>query len=358
MKTKILVTMGTMAVATCLQSSAADRFPSNRSGDQRDSSRDRISHSTNSPSYSFSSHSRHHASDLKSLERSSRLIGSTVQTSDKERAGQIKDIVADLESGRVLYAVVSTSRIPGLGDDLALPPGVFTDSNGDTVHLNISRDALKDAPKFTSDMDRPEQLGQASFVYQVHQKFNQSAWWQGANAPDTGKFNNVHKLSALSGMNVKNVSDQPVGEVNNVMVDLPAGRVAFIVLTPDKDLDLGNNYFALPPNALTLSSDQKTLVSNVDREKLSNSPSFSRNEWSKLSDRSFASSVYQHYGKQAYFDSGSTLAPTGRDTERYYENKDSSDKSTDKPRSSWDRSNRDREVERDRYHRETDRDRE
>ncbi len=355
MKAKILITLGTMAAATCLQTSAADRFPSNRSGNDQERSRDRISQSTNSPSHSSSARSE---SDLRSLERSSRLIGSTVQTSDKERAGQIKDIVADLESGRVLYAVVSTSRIPGLGDDLALPPGVFSEIRGDVAHLSLSHSALKEAPKFTSDMDRPEQLGQASFVHQVHQKFNQSAWWQGANAPDTGKFNNVHKLSNIAGMNVKNVSDKPVGEINNVMVDLPAGRVGFVVLTPDKDLDLGAKYFALPPNALTLSSDQKTLVSNVDREKLSNSPSFNRDEWSKLSDRSFASRVYQHYGKQAYFDSGTTLTPTGRDSQRSYEKEDSLDKSSDKPRSSWDKSYRSSDTETDRYHRETDRDRE
>lgn len=256
-----------------------------------------------------------------------KLIGSSVMGSADKEVGEIQDIVVDLESGRVLYVVLDTTR--EFGDDhIAIPPSLFGQgqSRGDTVHLRLKGDEqkLKNAPKFTGDIDKPNQLGQASFVSQIYQHFGQSAWWQGQPAANTGSFNNVHKASDLPGMNIKNVSDQDIGEVNHVMMNLPAGRVVYVVFDPsDNFASEDNNLYALPPNALTLHSDKKTLVSNLTKDKLAGAPHFTRDNWAELSNPSFASRVYQYYGKQAYFDAGGTLAPTGRDIQnREFQDKD------------------------------------
>ena len=122
-------------------------------------------------------------------------------------------------------------------------------------------------------------------------------------------------------MKVKNVGNEDLGKVDNLMLDLPAGRVVFAILNPDSSLNLGNNYYALPPNALTLSSDQKNLVSDLNKDKLASAPHFAKNQWENLSDPSFASKVYQYYGKQAYFETGGALRPTGRTEDKTYPKK-------------------------------------
>jgi len=243
------------------------------------------------------------------VERANKLIGKHVTGSDNQKLGKIDNLVLDLQSGHVLYAVVDTGLT---GKSFAVPPELFTDVQGDTVRANLDKAKLESSPQFTKDVDKPEQLGQASFISQVYQHFGQNAWWQGPSAPaNTGTFNNVHKAKELIGMNVKNVNNEDVGEVNNTMIDLPAGRVTYVILQPDRNLKLGNNLYALPPDAFAMGADHKTLGADLTKEKLAGAPHFSKDNWATLSDPQWASQVYQYYGKQAYFQNGG-LQPTGR----------------------------------------------
>jgi len=260
------------------------------------------------------------------LERANKLIGKTVYTSDNQKVGKLENFAADLESGRVLFGVIGTGILGVGGHDYAVPPSVFADSSGETLRLTIDKAKLQGAPEFSSNVDKPEQLGQASFVSQVYQYFGQPAWWQGGSTTTTSSsqnasFRNVHKAKDLIGMKVKNVSNEDVGKVENLMVNLPAGRIAFVVLNPDSSLNLGNNLYSLPPNAITWNSDQKMLVSDINRDKLAAAPHIEKEQWSMLSDPAFASKIYQYYGKQAYFESGGTLKPTGKDAQRDYQTK-------------------------------------
>src|SRR5205814_7129566 len=125
------------------------------------------------------------------------------------------------------------------------------------------------------------------------------------------QFNNVHKSSDLIGMKVKNVGDQDMGKIDNLMLNLSQGRIAFVILSPDSSLNLGNNLYALPSDTFTASADRKFFSADISKEKLAGAPRFAKNNWNQLSDPSFASQVYQYYGKQAYFEQGN-LRPTGR----------------------------------------------
>jgi len=252
----------------------------------------------------------HNDKTFGSVERANKLIGKTVFTSDNQKFGKIDNLIVDLESGRLLYAVIKTSTVGG--KDFAVPPGIFGDAQGENVHLTVDKAKLEGAPEFTKDIDKPEQIGQGSFVNQVYQYFGQNAWWQGNTAANTGTFHNVHKANDVIGMKVKNVNNDDLGKVDNVMVDLAAGRVVYVILNPDSSLKLGNNFYALPPNALTLSSDQKYLVSDLNKDKLAGAPHFSKDEWSNLSSPAFATKVYQYYGKEAWFETSGALQPTGK----------------------------------------------
>jgi len=253
------------------------------------------------------------------VERANKLIGKTVYSSDNQKVGKIDNLVVDLESGRLLYAVIKTGLVAG--KDFAVSPGIFKDFQGDNVHLTVDKAKLEGAPQFTKDIDKPEQLAQATFPSQVYQYFGQNAWWQGNTAANTGSFHNVHKAKDVIGMKVKNVSNEDLGKVENVMLDLPAGRVVYVILNPDSSLNLGNNFYPLPPSALTLSSDQKFLVSDLNKDKLAGAPHFTKDEWSNLSNPAFATKVYQYYGKEAWFESGGALAPTGRSGDPVYPKK-------------------------------------
>lgn len=248
---------------------------------------------------------------LANVERAANLFGRQLESSDNQKVGKVNNLVIDLESEHILYVVVNADK-----GKVALPPQVFEQSSGNTIRLTANKQTIDSAPQFTSDIDKPDKIGQASFVDNVYKHFGQNAWWQGSTPANQGTFHNVHKLNQLIGMKVESSSNQALGKISNVVVDLPTGRIMYAVLEPDSSLNLGNNLYPLPSDALTLSSDQKHLVSGIDQQKLASAPHFEKNTWPNLTDASFASQVYQYYGKQAWFGNAgtgkTTLQPTGR----------------------------------------------
>jgi sporulation protein YlmC with PRC-barrel domain len=257
----------------------------------------------------------HNDRDFGQIERWNKLKGREVLGTDNQKLGKLEDTVVDLESGHILYAIVGSGGILGAGEKkYALAPGAFTEMSGNDLRFNGDKAKLNGAPEFTKDIDKDGERSKADFVNKVYQHCGQTAWWQGPNAPaSAGQFNNVHKTSSLIGKNIKNVNDEAMGEVDNVMLNLPAGRVPFLILEPSPALSLGNNLYALPPNAFTMNKDGKSLTSDISKEKLAGAPHFDKNNWAQTSDPAWAAQVYQYYGKQAYFDTtGSKLQPTGR----------------------------------------------
>lgn len=278
-------------------------------------------------------------SSFNDVQRASRVLGMPVRDTAGKNAGEIEDLVVDLESGRVLFAVIDAGN-----NNVAVPPGIFTSVTSDRAVANVTREQIDRAPRFTRNISR-SQLGQASFVSQVHKHFNQNQWWAGSNPADQGSFNNTHRLTDLRGAQVKSVSDADVGKISNMAIDLPAGRVVYVLLAPASDLNLGEALYALPPSVLTLSTkfDDTTFSADVDRQKLASGPHFGRSDWSRLTDPSFAGTVYSHYGKRAYFDPSGSLQPAGRDTGTY---RPSDVISRDREGELRDRDVRDREINR------------
>lgn len=250
-------------------------------------------------------------STLSQVERAANLFGRQVQSSDNQKIGKVNNLVVDLESEHILYVILNSDK-----GKVAVPPQIFEQNAGKDLRVKANQQKIESAPEFTSAFDKPDQLGQASFIDKVYSHFGENAWWKGSGPANQGAFHNVHKLNQLIGMDVENSSNQPLGKVHNLVIDLPTGRVMYVVLAPDSSLKLGDNLYPLPSDALTLSSDQKHLVSGIDQQKFASAPHFEKNKWPNLTDASFASQVYQYYGKQAWFGgtgaAGTTLQPTGR----------------------------------------------
>jgi len=70
-------------------------------------------------------------------------------------------------------------------------------------------------------------------------------------------FNSARKATELIGMKVLNNNHQDIGKVQQIVLDVPAGRELYVIISPSSDMSLGNNYYALPPRAVRLTTDQK-----------------------------------------------------------------------------------------------------
>ena len=87
------------------------------------------------------------------LMSSSTLLGNDVYNADGEDVGDIKDIMLDMRSGKVSYAVLSFGAFLGMGEKLFAVPwsALELDTENRCFILKVSKDRLKDAPGFDKD---------------------------------------------------------------------------------------------------------------------------------------------------------------------------------------------------------------
>lgn len=96
------------------------------------------------------------------------LIGNDVYNQKDENLGDIKEIMLDVRSGRVSYAVLSFGGFLGMGEKLFAVP--WTALSLDTVNkrfvLNVEKDRLKSAPGF--DKDQWPNMADSSWAQSIH----------------------------------------------------------------------------------------------------------------------------------------------------------------------------------------------
>ena len=81
------------------------------------------------------------------------LVGNDVYNKQDENLGDVKEIMLDMHTGRVSYAVLSFGGILGMGEKLfAVPWDALTlDTTNKRFTLNVKKDSLDKAPGFAKD---------------------------------------------------------------------------------------------------------------------------------------------------------------------------------------------------------------
>ena len=126
------------------------------------------------------------------------------------------------------------------------------------------------------------------------------------------KYRRVLAASTLEGDSVRNSAGEDLGKVDEIMIDIPSGQVAYAVLSFGGVLGMGNKLFAVPWNSLTVDEDEKCFILDVNRETLESAPGFDKDNWPDMADTSWASGVYKHYGARPYWEQDRTESKTLR----------------------------------------------
>lgn len=74
--------------------------------------------------------------------------------------------------------------------------------------------------------------------------------------------------SALAGDPVLNRQDAVLGIIEDLLIDVERGTVAYAVLAPEKLLGVGEKSFAVPWSALTLDVDRQCFILDADKQRL------------------------------------------------------------------------------------------
>jgi len=111
----------------------------------------------------------------------------------------------------------------------------------------------------------------------------------------------VMAADTLQGDEVRNAADENLGEITDIMIDVPTGRVAYAVMSVGGVLGMGSKLFAIPWSALQLDTENKCFRMNVPKERFEHAPGFDKDHWPTMADQQWAEDVHSFYGARPYW---------------------------------------------------------
>jgi len=299
--------------------------------------------------------------------KASDLIGMTVKNYQDEKLGKVEDLAVDVESGRIAEVILSVGGIAGIADTLtAVPPGALHhDVAQQVLHLDVDKVKLKAAPKYDASQSndsmysnrvvavytyygtRPYFVSQAGIysdslpdhtdaklastlprhmdgtinteagrtVDRVRNEeaarriegTNDYVGYRRTTNASWSKLGYVEKASKLLGMSVKNLQDEKLGKVENMLVDVAAGRIVVVIISSGGLMGIGDDLTAIPPTALRFTPGQDALRLDVSKDRLANSPHFKSKEWPDFNEPAYVARTYRTYNVTPYFATDRTI---------------------------------------------------
>jgi len=263
------------------------------------------------------------------IHRASEIHGMAVYNAADKELGTIKDIVIDVRTGEVRYAALSYGGVLGIGDKLfAVPWYAFehrhnTSSGKHNLVFNVDEQTLKNAPGF--DKNSWPNFGDEKFRDELEKHYGKYrnnrdgaannrdgganvqvraggvAVDVNGNRPAGGANDITKRSSEIIGMKVRNPANKDLGSVNDLMIDMNAGKVRYAALSYGGFLGLGNKLFAVPWTSFGFQQDANSkahhLTLAVDEEQLKNAPGYDKDKWPNLADPTFGKDVDTYYQK-------------------------------------------------------------
>ena len=115
------------------------------------------------------------------------------------------------------------------------------------------------------------------------------------------KFRRTLAASTLTGDQVVDRTGRDAGTIEDLMIDVATGRVAYVVVSFGGLLGVGDKLFALPWTVLRVDEANRRFVVEFTREQLEAAPGFDKDHWPDLGDLEYATGVYRHYGATPFW---------------------------------------------------------
>ena len=105
----------------------------------------------------------------------------------------------------------------------------------------------------------------------------------------------------VEGTPVVNPTGEKLGSIERIMIDKPSGKVAYAVMSFGGFLGIGDRHHALPWGALKYDTELDGYVVNLDRQRLTNAPTFARDDTVDLEDPAMGRRLHDYYGVKPYW---------------------------------------------------------
>lgn len=105
----------------------------------------------------------------------------------------------------------------------------------------------------------------------------------------------VVKSSEVLGVEVKSMSREKLGSINDMVIDKASGKVKYVVLDFGGFLSFGNKFFAIPWGLFTYDTVEDCFLIKLDKEQLNNAPGFDKDHWPNFADQAFIGTLDKYY---------------------------------------------------------------
>jgi sporulation protein YlmC with PRC-barrel domain len=129
-------------------------------------------------------------------------------------------------------------------------------------------------------------------IYGIYKKHNN----------DDGPGPEIMGADTLIGNDVYNRQEESLGDIKEIMLDVPSGRINYAVLSFGGFMGIGDKLFAVPWNALQLDNVNKRFILDIDKKRLTDAPGFDKAHWPNMADPSWVSDIHSYYGTTPYSD--------------------------------------------------------
>jgi len=115
--------------------------------------------------------------------------------------------------------------------------------------------------------------------------------------PDTqhGPGPGMMGAETLIGNDVFNPKGEDLGDIKEIMLDMHTGQIGYAVLSFGGFLSMGEKLFAVPWSALTLDTQNKRFVLDVETERLTAAPGFNKDKWPNMADQTWSKEIHDYY---------------------------------------------------------------
>jgi len=227
---------------------------------------------------------------------------------DGQVLGSIYDFIVDPMTTRIQYVLFSAEKTGDIttGEDklVAVPLSVFTlDYQDMLLTMNVDRSTLMYAPAAGPSEWR-------SFTTNERQRDVMIYWAMAKNPRPLNAGMRVlpaetARASELTGFEVSNVAGESLGELVDFVVD-ENGAAPYAVIEFGGTLGIGDEWFFVPLQALTVNTYRNRVILGIDQNTLERMPGFQKGSIPRNGDPGWDAEIreYWHTWTQASFPNG------------------------------------------------------
>jgi len=217
------------------------------------------------------------------LKKTSAILGKKVGDAKEKSVGKLEDLVLDLHAGHVVATLVLSDAS---GRVTPVPALSYSRLAHGKMVIEADHKVFESAPHLAKNggveaLDHAA-VEAASLHFGVKER-----------ATARGPFRSAAKTL---GCPIHSKSNEAVGAIKEIMVDLPLGQIVYLIVEPAAGTVPEEVLYAIPPTALEQGTSGPALVLKADQKYFLAGPNFTQQFWADLSSTELARAVQKHYG--------------------------------------------------------------